>query len=198
MFKPLDLFIGLRYTHKRKNQRISYVSLASVLGIMIGVFVLITILSVMNGFEKELRARILGMISHVTVSEKDGLLTDWQQQRQQLATQKHVLGAAPYIESQIMITSDTAAQGVLLHGIEPQYQPQVSRIAEHMQHGTLEDLQSRDYGIAIGVELAGKLGVYPGDKVTLITPHIQITPAGLLPRMKRFTVKAIYQMNMKD
>ncbi len=198
MFKPLDLFIGLRYTHKRKNQRISYVSLASVLGIMIGVFVLITILSVMNGFEKELRARILGMISHVTLSEKDGLLEDWQKQRDQLAKYEHVQGAAPYIESQIMITSDTAAQGVLLHGVDPNYQAEVSRITEHMEHGSLQDLAPRRYGIAIGVELAGKLGVLPGDKVTLITPHIQITPAGLLPRMKRFTVKAIYRMNMKD
>lgn len=198
MFKPLELFIGLRYTHKRKNQRISYVSLASILGISIGVFVLITILSVMNGFEKELRARILGMISHVTVSESDGLLQNWQQQRQKLAKQPHVLGAAPYIESQIMITSDNAAQGVLLHGIDPDYQAQVSRITEQMDYGSLHDLSERGYGIAIGVELASTLGVYPGDKVTLITPQIQITPAGLLPRMKRFTVTAIYRMNMKD
>lgn len=198
MFKPLDFFIALRYTHKRKNQRISYVSLASVLGIMIGVFVLITILSVMNGFEKELRSRILGMVSHVTVSETDGLLPDWQKHRNELATNPRVLGASPYIESQIMITSDTAAHGVLLHGISPEHQSQVSNVNEHMDYGTFDDLKSREYGIAIGVELAGKLGVYPGDKITLITPHIQITPAGLLPRMKRFTVMAIYRMNMKD
>lgn len=198
MFKPLDFFIGLRYTHKRKNQRISYVSLASVLGIMIGVFVLITILSVMNGFEKELRSRILGMVSHVTVSETDGLLPDWQKHRDQLAKYPEVVGASPYIESQIMITSDSAAHGVLLHGISPEYQDQVSDISEHMDYGSLSDLKPREYGIAIGVELAGKLDVYPGDKITLITPHIQITPAGLLPRMKRFTVTAIYRMNMKD
>ena len=198
MFKPLDFFIALRYTHKRKNQRISYVSLASVLGIMIGVFVLITILSVMNGFEKELRSRILGMVSHVTVSETDGLLPNWQKHRDQLALNPRVLGASPYIESQIMITSDSAAHGVLLHGISPKYQNQVSNVNEHMKFGTFDDLKPREYGIAIGIELAGKLNVDPGDKVTLITPHIQITPAGLLPRMKRFTVTAIYQMNMKD
>lgn len=198
MFKPLDLFIGLRYTYKRKNQNISNVSVAAVLGTMIGVLVLITILSIMNGFEKELRTRILGMVAHVTVSETDGLLSDWQKHRDALAKKPHVLGAAPYIQSQIMITSDTAASGVLLHGISPEYQDQVSDVDEHMEYGSFKDLKSRDYGIAIGVELAGKLNVYPGDKITLITPHIQITPAGILPRMKRFTVTAIYRKGMKD
>ncbi len=198
MFKPLDIFIGLRYAHKRKSQRISHVSLAAVLGTMIGVLVLITILSIMNGFEKELRTRILGMIAHVTVSETDGLLPNWQKYRDTLAKKPHVIGAAPYIESQIMITSDTAAHGVLLHGISPEYQSQVSDVNEYMEYGSFDDLTSRGYGIAIGVELAGKLNVYPGDKITLITPQIQITPAGLLPRMKRFTVVALYRKGMKD
>ena len=198
MFKPLDLYIGLRYAHKRKNQRISHVSLAAVLGTMIGVLVLITILSIMNGFERELRTRILGMVAHVTVSETDGLLANWQAMRDKLAKKEHVVGAAPYIESQIMITSDTSAHGVLLHGISPEYQDQVSDVDSHMEYGSLQDLKSRGYGIAIGAELAGKLNVYPGDKITLITPQIQITPAGLLPRMKRFTVVAIFRKGMKE
>ena len=120
MFKPLDLFIGLRYTYKRKSQNISHVSVAAVLGTMIGVLVLITILSIMNGFEKELRTRILGMVAHVTVSETDGLLKDWQKHRDELVNRPDVVGAAPYVQSQIMITSDTSAQGVLLHGISPE------------------------------------------------------------------------------
>ncbi|MGV6809134.1 MAG: lipoprotein-releasing ABC transporter permease subunit [bacterium] len=199
MFKPLPLFIGQRYIHaKRQNHYVSFISMASMLGIMIGVFVLISILSIMHGFEKELRARILGVVAHVTVSGDDGLLKDWQKQQDILTKMPEVQGAAPYIQDQVMIASEQGVKGALLFGISPEHQDAVSSVNQHMLYGSFADLKSRGYGIALGRQLADTLQVYPGDKVTLITPQIQVTPAGLLPRMRRFTVIAVYEMGMLE
>ena len=199
MFKPLEFFIGLRYTRsKHKNHYISFISLASMLGIMIGVLALITVLSVMNGFEKELRERILGMVAHVTVSGTDGKLTSWQAVDEKLATNKQVEGIAPYIQQQVMISANGEVRGVLMQGIQPERQNAVSELEAHMLDGSLSTLKNREYGIAIGRELANAIGAYVGDKVTVITPSARVTPAGVLPRMKRFTVTAIYRMNMRD
>jgi len=199
MFKPLELFIGQRYTHsKRRDNFVSFISLASMLGIMIGVFVLISILSIMHGFEKELRSRILGVVSHVTVSETNGLLSDWQQHQATLQKHPQVNGAAPYVQDQVMIASENGVKGALLFGISPEHQDAVSSVNKHMLYGSFDDLKSRSYGIAIGRQLSEALNVYPGDKVTLITPLIQVTPAGLLPRMRRFTVTSIFEMGMLE
>jgi len=199
MFKPLELFIGLRYTRsKHKNHYISFISLASMLGIMIGVLALITVLSVMNGFEKELRERILGMVSHVTVSGTDGKLSSWQALDQQLATNDQVEGIAPYIQQQVMISANGEVRGVLMQGIQPERQSAVSKLEENMLDGSLDTFADREYKIAIGRELANSIGAFIGDKVTVITPSAKVTPAGVLPRMKRFTVSAIYKMNMRD
>ncbi|PWR00339.1 lipoprotein-releasing ABC transporter permease subunit [Leucothrix pacifica] len=199
MFKPLELFIGLRYTRsKHKNHYISFISLASMLGIMIGVLALITVLSVMNGFEKELRERILGMVSHVTVSGTDGKLSSWQALDQQLATNNQVEGIAPYIQQQVMISANGEVRGVLMQGIQPERQSAVSKLEENMLDGSLDTFADREYMIAIGRELANSIGAFIGDKVTVITPSAKVTPAGVLPRMKRFTVSAIYKMNMRD
>lgn len=196
MFKPLELFIGLRYTRsKNKNNFISFISLASMLGILFGVLVLVTVLSVMNGFEKEFRNRILSMVSHVTVSGTDGKLLDWRAQQQQLISDRNIIGSAPFIQKQTMIKTNMGYKGVFLQGILPDEQTKVSDIDTHVIEGTFDALIPRSYNIALGVGLAQQLGVFIGDKVTVATPQIKITPAGMILRSKRFTVAAIYQIN---
>ena len=165
---------------------------------MVGVLALITVLSVMNGFERELRERILGMVAHVTVSGTDGKLTEWKSLDDKLSEHKQVVGIAPYIQQQVMLSANGEVRGVLMQGIEPQRQSAVSELEHNMLEGSLDTLKDREYGIAIGRELATALGAYLGDKITVITPTAKITPAGVLPRMKRFTVTAIYKMNMRD
>lgn len=199
MFKPLELFVGLRYTRsKYKNNFISFISLTSMLGILFGVLVLITILSVMNGFEKELRDRILSMVSHVTITETDGLLSNWQNQQQKLASDPTIVGSAPFIQKQVMINVNGQLRGVLLQGIVPNEQIKVGDIHKRVVEGSFSDLTPRSYNIALGVELAQYLGVFVGDKITVVTPQIKVTPAGMIPRSKRFTVTALYKINMAE
>ncbi|MGB5598592.1 lipoprotein-releasing ABC transporter permease subunit [Thiothrix litoralis] len=195
MFTPLELFIGQRYTHsRRRNRFISFISFASMLGILLGVMVLITVLSIMNGFEKELRDKILGVVSHVTVSGTNGQLSDWTAKLDGLQAEKHVIGAAPYVQKQVMLTNGNLMRGVVLQGIDPARQSQVSDVNFKMLEGNFSNLKPREYGIVLGVEVAANLGVIPGDKVTVIVPQVQVTPAGILPRLKRFTVVGIYQI----
>lgn len=195
MFTPLELFIGQRYTHsRRRNRFISFISFASMLGIMLGVMVLITVLSIMNGFEKELRDKILGVIAHVTVSGTNGQLSDWSAQVERLRKEPHVIGAAPYVQKQVMITNGERMRGVVLQGIDPAVQDQVSDVDFKMIDGNFTNLKPREYGIVLGVEVASALGVMPGDKVTVVVPQVQITPAGILPRIRRFTVVGVYQI----
>ena len=195
MFTPLELFIGQRYTHsRRRNRFISFISFASMLGILLGVTVLITVLSIMNGFEKELRDKILGVVAHVTVSGTNGQLSDWTAKLDDLKAEKHVIGAAPYVQKQVMLTNGNLMRGVVLQGIDPARQSQVSDVNFKMLEGSFSNLKPREYGIVLGAELAANLGVIPGDKVTVIVPQVQVTPAGVLPRLKRFTVVGIYQI----
>jgi len=199
MFKPLELFVGLRYTRsKYKNNFISFISLTSMLGILFGVLVLITILSVMNGFEKELRDRILSMVSHVTITETDGLLSDWETQQQNIVSDNNIIGSAPFIEKQVMLSANGQLRGIIVQGILPEQQSAVGDVDKKVLDGSFEDLSDRKYTIALGVELAQNLGVFVGDKVTVITPQIKITPAGMIPRTKRFTVSSIYKINMAE
>jgi lipoprotein-releasing system permease protein len=201
MFKPLELFIGLRYLRaKRRNQFISFISLTSMLGIVLGVTALITVLSVMNGFEKELRERILGMASHITVSRIDGEgLQDWAELGKAIEqTDNRVIGLAPYIRKEVMLSVGPAVQGSLLRGISPERDPQVSDVWQHMLYGELGDLRPGEFGIILGQGLARSLGVVMGDKVTVVTPQASSTPAGILPRLKRFTVKGIFEVGMNE
>jgi lipoprotein-releasing system permease protein len=195
MFRPLELFIGQRYTHsRRRNRFISFISFASMLGIMLGVMVLITVLSVMNGFEKELRTRILGVVAHVTVSGTEGQLADWSAQVKQLEQNPHVKGAAPYVQKQVMITNGNYMRGAMIQGIDNTQQHKVAEVNFKMLAGSFDTLKARDYNIILGKELASNLGVQVGDKVTVIVPQVQVTPAGILPRLKRFTVAGIFQL----
>ncbi|MCQ8180026.1 lipoprotein-releasing ABC transporter permease subunit [Methylomonas sp. SURF-1] len=199
MFKPLILYIGLRYTRaKKRTQFISFITLTSVLGIALGVTALITVLSVMNGFEAELRERILGMTAHSTVTGRYGQLDDWRALEQRTREMSHVLGGAPFIHGQVMINADRQVSGTLLQGILPEQEAKVSEVAEKMVFGSLNDLVPGEFGIVLGAELASYLGVMIGDKVTIITPQINSTPAGILPRMKRFTVVGVFKVGMYE
>ena len=199
MFRPLILYIGLRYTRaKRRTQFISFITLTSVLGIALGVTALITVLSVMNGFEAELRERILGMTAHSTITGRNGQLEDWQALAERTRHLPHVEGVAPFINGQVMINADRQVSGTLVQGILPEYEPNVSEVASKMKAGKLSDLKAGEFGIVLGAELAGYLGAMVGDKVTIITPQVNSTPAGILPRLKRFTVVGIFQVGMYE
>ena len=196
MIKPASLFIGLRYTRaKRRNHFISFIALASTIGIALGVTVLITVLSVMNGFERELQQRILGMAPHVIISGFDGKLDNWTEIRDQVEKHKEVAGTAPYITTQGMVRANGVNKFSLIQGILPEHQKQVSIINEHMVAGNLDRLKPGEFGIVLGSGIAGKLGVYLGDKVTLISVEgTTATPAGISPRMKRFTLVGVFEV----
>lgn len=199
MFKPLIFYIGLRYTRaKRRTQFISFITLTSVLGIALGVTALIAVLSVMNGFEAELRERILGMTAHATVTGRYGQLDNWQELDRKLKNYPHVQGAAPFINGQVMINADRRVSGTMLSGILPEYESKVSEVADKMKSGNLSNLLPGEYGIILGAELANYLGVITGDKITVISPQINSTPAGIVPRMRRFTVIGIFQVGMYE
>jgi len=199
MFKPLSLFIGLRYTRaKRRTQFISFITLTSVLGIALGVTALITVLSVMNGFEAELRQRILGMTAHSTITGGGGKLSDWPILKEQLKDYPHVQGTAPFVRGQVMINAGRRVSGTLLRGVLPEQEPAVSAVADKMQLGALTDLQPGKYQIILGSELASYLGAMVGDKITVISPQVNSTPAGIIPRLRRFTVTGIFEVGMYE
>ncbi|MEN8178370.1 MAG: lipoprotein-releasing ABC transporter permease subunit [Pseudomonadota bacterium] len=199
MFKPLELFIGLRYTRaKRSNHFISFISMISMLGIMLGVVALIVVLSVMNGFHKEVRERILGMASHATISAVQGGLNDWQAVQSEAEKHPSVIGHAPYVEGQGMLINGQKVSGVLLRGILPEEEGKVSDVISAVKIGSVDDLVVGEYNIILGKELAFVLGVTTGDRITLVTPQVNVTPAGIMPRLKRFTVSGIFEVGMGD
>ena len=199
MFKPLEVFIGLRYTRaKRRNHFISFISLTSMLGIALGVLALITVLSVMNGFEKELRERILGMASHATVVERGKPLRNWQKVAEAVQSHPKILGAAPFIRGEAMLVHGQRVNGVVVRGISPSEEPKVSIIADKMIAGELSALKPGEYGTILGRSLADALGVEIGDKITVVAPQATVTPAGILPRLRRFTLVGIYEIGMHE
>ena len=194
MFKPLPLFIGLRYTRaKRRNHFISFISLISMLGMILGVAVLILVLSVMNGFDRELRERILGMVPHASI-HAHGVMHDWQQIADRAVADKAVVAAAPFIQGQVMMTHAGSVQGALVNGVLPEREAQVSIIRDHMSAGKLEDLEAGEFGIILGELLARQLRADIGSRVTLVIPEASSSPAGVLPRLKRFTVTGIFKV----
>jgi len=194
---PYELFIGLRYTRaKRRNHFISFISLISMLGIALGVAALIVVLSVMNGFQKELRARILGVASHVQITGPDNQLADWQRVEQGALTARGVVAAAPYVNAQGLLANEGNVRGAIVRGIVPGLEDQVADIGRHMVAGSLDRLVAGEFGIVLGSDLARALRVLPGDKVTLIAPQGLVTPAGLVPRLKQFRVVGIFEVGM--
>jgi lipoprotein-releasing system permease protein len=199
MFHPLPLCIGLRYTRaKRRNHFISFISLISMLGIMLGITALIVVLSVMNGFHKEIRDRILSMASHATLSDPYGGIADWQPLLEQVRALPDVVGAAPFVEVQAMLVGGSNVSGALVRGILPAEEDQVAELRRDMVEGSVDDLVEGAFNIILGRDLAGYLGVGVGDKVTVVTPQVSSTPVGIMPRLKRFTVSGLFAVGMAD
>ena len=195
--RPYELYIGLRYTRaKRRNHFISFISLISMLGVALGVAALIVVLSVMNGFQDELRSRILGVAAHIEISGFDNTLGDWQKVSAESLKTPEVEAAAPYVMGQGLLAYDQAVQGAVVRGIVPTLENGVTDVGRKMRVGSLSALRPGEWGIVLGAELARTLAVGLGDKVTVITPQGQITPAGMVPRLKQFTVVGIFQVGM--
>ncbi|MBV1776273.1 lipoprotein-releasing ABC transporter permease subunit [Burkholderiaceae bacterium DAT-1] len=190
-----EWLIGLRYTRaKRRNGFISFISGASMIGITLGVAALITVLSVMNGFQREVRSRILDSASHIKISGPNGQLADWMTVSREVSQHKSVTGAAPFVESQGLVSFDSF-QGALIRGVDPALEPAVSAFHTHMRQGKLTDLRPGEYGIILGSGLASMLGVQVGDRIRVFAPDGNVTPAGVMPRFRQFTVTGIFFMD---
>ncbi|HET7596722.1 MAG TPA: lipoprotein-releasing ABC transporter permease subunit [Burkholderiales bacterium] len=194
--RSYEFFIGLRYTRAKQRTRfISFISIISIVGMALGMMVLITVLSVMNGFQREIRTRILGVASHVQVSGPNNVLENWREVAAQAARHEQVVATAPYISAQGLLTHGSAVHGVFVRGILPMEEERVADFERHMRTGRLEALRPGEYGIILGAQLARALGVMPGEKVILVAPQGQVTPAGILPRLKQFTVVGIFNVD---
>jgi lipoprotein-releasing system permease protein len=194
-----ELLVGLRYTRaKRRNRFIGINSLVSMIGIWVGVWALIVVLSVMNGFQKEVRTRILGVVSHVQVAGANGQLADWRKVAQVAEQNPRVVASAPFVQGQAMLTVGRAVRGALVRGIDPAQEERVADFARHMRTGSLAALRPGEFGMVLGGDLARALGVLPGDKVAVIAPQGVVTPAGLIPRLKQFTVVGTFEAGVVD
>ena len=196
---PFELFIGLRYTRaKRKNHFISFISLTSMVGIALGVAALIVVLSVMNGFQAELRSRILGVASHIEVTGLNNKLNNWQSLLPQLKSNPNVIDVAPYITAQSMLSFGEGVQGAIIRGIVPVAEDKVADLGRSMKAGQLIDLRAGEFGIILGGDLAFNLGAKLGDKVVVMSPQGQFTPTGVVPRIKQFKVVGLFQIGMYE
>jgi lipoprotein-releasing system permease protein len=196
---PYELFIGLRYTRtKRSNHFISFISMTSMMGIALGVAALIVVLSVMNGFQHELRTRILGVASHLQVTGADNALSDWRRMAQLVGQQPQVEASAPYIMAQGLLSYGQAVQGAVVRGVLPELEDRVADIGAHIKAGDFKALKSGEFGIVLGADLARMLGVGLGDKVVVMAPQGQFTPTGMVPRLKQFKVVGIFQVGMYE
>jgi lipoprotein-releasing system permease protein len=194
-----ELAVGLRYTRaRRRNRFIGINSAVSMIGIAVGVWALIVVLSVMNGFQKEVRERILGVASHVQIIGADGRLEDWPRIAQQAAQHPRVLATAPFVQAQAMLTSGGTVRGALVRGILPDQEERVADLGKHMRAGSLGDLKPGEFGVVLGADLARALGVFRGDKVALVAPQGLVTPAGVIPRLKQFTVTGIFEAGINE
>jgi len=199
MFKPYEAFIGLRYVRaKRRNHFISFISMTSMVGVALGVLALITVLSVMNGFEKELTDRILGMASHATIVSRDRIFSDWRDLAEKIDHHPSIKGIAPYFQAEGMLVYAGNVNGTVVRGILPEEEPKVSVIAERMVAGSFDGLRAGRFDMIIGAELARALGAGIGDKITLVAPQTNVTPAGIMPRLKQFTVAGIFEIGMHE
>ena len=198
MFRPLELFIGLRYTRaKRRNQFISFISTVSIVCIAISVIALITVMSVMNGFDFQMRDRILGAVSHATISGINESVQDWPRALKTAEANPHVLGAAPYVEAEAYLSAQHSS-GAILRGIDAAQESKVDDIGKHMVEGSLADLTPDSWNIVLGKELAMSLGVTVGDRVTVVVQELRATPMGGVPRMRSFHVVGVFEMGMEQ
>lgn len=196
MFRPLPFFIGLRYTRaRRRSLFVSFISLTSIIGLALGVLVMIVVLSVMNGFDREMRDRVLGMVPHATLDSTTPI-QDWRTIGEGLLRHPQVAAIAPFTQMQGLLTHNGQVQKVLVNAIDPAEEGKVSIIGDYFlkDQGTLDSLEAGGFGILIGDLAASKLGLKLGDKVTFVAPEVAVTPAGMFPRMKRFTVVGIFHV----
>lgn len=194
MFRPLSVFIGARYTRaKRRSHFVSFISLTSMIGLALGVLLMILVLSVMNGFDREMRARVLGMVPHATV-ESPTPIGDWRALADQVRRQPQVVAVAPFTQIQGLLTNEGQVQKVLINAVDPAEEPKVSIIGDFFREGGLEALEEGGFRILLGDRAAARLGVGVGDKVTFVAPEASVTPAGIFPRLKRFTVAGIFHV----
>jgi lipoprotein-releasing system permease protein len=195
-----ELVVGLRYTRARRrsgrNGFVSFIAAVSMLGIALGVAALIVVLSVMNGFQEELRTRILSVASHIEIRALNGGLTDWQAVARAVRVNPHVQASAPYVLGQAMLSAGDVNRGTLVRGVDPSLEETVADFGAHMREGALSDLKPGGFGIVLGAELARALGVRVGDSVVVITPQGTVTPAGTLPRVKSFRVVGVFEIGM--
>lgn len=201
MFQPLEAFIGLKYTRARRDKSfVSFISFASMIGIALGVMVLITVLSVMNGFEQAMRDRILGVLSHVTVSETDAMIENWPERRKQLLTMEHVVASSPFVEKQLMVNEGTRVQGAIVEGVLPEFEKDTGNVSSKMLEGkgSFDDLVAGEDNIILGVTLAETLSVDVGDSVTLLTPTAGDDELGGTPILKQFHVVGIFRVDLQQ
>jgi lipoprotein-releasing system permease protein len=198
MFRPLSLFIGLRYSRaKRRNHFISFISGVCIISLALSVAALITVMSVMNGFDYQLRSRILGAVSHATISGVGQSIQDWHHAIDVAKADKHVLGAAPYVEQQAFLQGP-GRSGALVRGILPSMEPHVSDFNKHMLDGTFDSLKAGSWHIVLGNELAMVLGVQVGDKVIVYAPRFRAGPMGSMPMLRAFKVTGIFSLGMHE
>jgi lipoprotein-releasing system permease protein len=197
--RPFELFVGLRYTRaKRRTHFISFISFISMIGIALGIWALITVMSVMNGFEKEIRARILGAAAHIQVLGGEAGLADWEAVAERARKHPEVVGAAPFVQAQGLLSTGSAVRGVFVRGIVPELEAQVAEFGKHMVSGNLAALRPGEFGLVIGIGVARALNLHVGERVTLISPQGQVTPAGLMPRLKQFTVVGVFSLDHNE
>ncbi|MEB0013137.1 lipoprotein-releasing ABC transporter permease subunit [Glaciimonas sp. Gout2] len=194
---PFEWLVGIRYTRAGKrsgrNSFISFISLISMAGIALGVAALIVVLSVMNGFQKEVRDRMLSVLAHIEVFDGSGEMPNWEEIARQAFNNKEVIGAAPYVEAQAMLTRDGEVRGVGIRGVMPSEEPKVSDVTKQIKQGDFNALKPGEFNIVLGSELARGLHAGIGDKVTMLAPQGQVTPAGVVPRLKQFNVVGIFE-----
>jgi lipoprotein-releasing system permease protein len=198
---PYELSIGRRYLRSTGNRFLSFISLISMVGVAIGVAVLIVVLSVMNGFEHELRARILSLTSHATITAFGEGLADWPAMRERALGNPRVAAAAPFVETEALLLADNAggaSSAATLRGIDPALEPGVSALGERMIHGSMQALQPGAFQLLLGEELAQRLGVTLGGEVVVAIARGSVTPAGVLPRLRRFTVAGVFRSGMYE
>lgn len=194
MFKPAALFIGLRYIRaKRRNHFISFISLVSMIGIALGVMVLITVLSVMNGFDREIKERVFTMVPPITVSSITNYVTNWQELQKTLNDFSFVKSSAPFVTGEVLMSYGSGVQPAMLSGILPEEEKKVIAVGNKMLEGKIDSLKPGQFGIILGETLASRLDVKLGDKITVVTPQVSLTPVGVIPWSKRFTVVGIFR-----
>ena len=194
-----ELAVGLRYTRaRRRNRFIGINSAVSMIGIAVGVWALIVVLSVMNGFQEEVRTRILGVASHVQVVGADGRLAGWEAVAERVAQHPRVRATAPFVQAQAMLSAGGAVRGAIVRGILPDQEDRVADLGTHMRAGAPGALKPGEFGVVLGADLARALGVFNGDKLALVAPQGLVTPAGVIPRLKQFTVVGIFEAGLSD